>query len=267
MKSRKRYLGIAIVIGILCVAVLGEVKLPPPEVEPILIGRPNPALAGIDNLFVTVIHTGEEPNGLVWEKLKAEIDNRLNQAGIKVFSPEPNVCYKLPIWPELKIRVDMLELKQSQQYVFHIQTLLAKNIYVEVKSAFRQKADVWKTEPRMQAVSVQSAPVTITSAVLEQVEVFIHAYLVANPPNKRPSDANDISKVAEEQLKPAAESAPALQHGELAAYKYVASKNSKVFHRPDCHWVKQIKLENLVGYSSREEAINDGKKPCKRCNP
>jgi hypothetical protein len=267
MKTEKYCLILMVFAGILCVPALGEVELPPPEVEPILIGRPNPALAGIDNLFVTVIHTGEEPNGLVWEKLKAEIDNRLNQAGIKVFSPEPNVWYKLPIWPELKIRVDMLELKQSQQYVFHIQTLLAKNIYVEVEPAFRQKADVWKTEPIMQAVSVQSAPVAITSAVLEQVEAFVHAYLAANPPSKRPSDANDISTAAKEQVEPTAESTPASQRGEPAEYKYIASKNSKVFHRPDCHWVRQIKPKNLVYYSSRDEAIKAGKKPCKQCKP
>ncbi len=261
MKIKKYCLILVAVTGILCTSALGEVEPPFSEHSPLfLIGRPNPTLAGIDNLFVTIIHTGEEPNGLVWEKLKAEIDNRLNQAGIKVFSPEPDVWYKLPIWPELKIRVDMLELKQSQQYVFHIQTLLAKNIYVEVEPAFRQKADVWKTEPVMQAVSVQSAPTAVTSAVLEQVEAFVHAYLAANPPDKRPTDANDISIAAKEPLKPVAKSAP-------AKYKYVASKNSKVFHKPTCAWAKRIKPENLIGYNSRDEAINAGKRPCRRCKP
>jgi hypothetical protein len=103
-------------------------------------------------------------------------------------------------------------------------------------------------------------PAAVTSAVLEQVEAFIHAYLAANPPNKRPSDVNDISIVPEEQVEPVVESTP-------AEYKYVASKNSKVFHKPDCIWAKRIKPENLVNYSSRDEAINAGKKPCKQCNP
>ncbi len=260
MKIKKYYLVIAIIIGILYTAGLSEVKISRPEVEPILLSRPNPTLAGIDNLFVTIIHTGEEPEGLVWEKLKAEINNRLKQAGIKVFSPEPGVRYKLPIWPELKICVDILKLEQSQQYVFHIQTMLAKNIYLEVEPKLQQKADIWKTEPVMQAVSIQSTPDAVTSTALEQVEAFVHAYLAANPPTKRPSDSNDISKAAKEQLKPVAKSIP-------AEYKYVASKNSKVFHKPTCPWVKRIKPENLVGYSSRDEAIKAGKRPCKRCNP
>jgi methylphosphotriester-DNA--protein-cysteine methyltransferase len=48
---------------------------------------------------------------------------------------------------------------------------------------------------------------------------------------------------------------------------FVASKNSRVFHKPECSSAKRILEENLVVYSSREEAINSGKRPCKRCNP
>ena len=34
---------------------------------------------------------------------------------------------------------------------------------------------------------------------------------------------------------------------------YVASKNSKVYHTPDCKWVKRIKAENRVCIHSEEE--------------
>jgi hypothetical protein len=137
---------------------------------------------------------------------------------------------------------------------------LAKKVYLTKDASQRIKVDLWKTEPIMQAVSAEGMPAAVTSVVLEQVEAFIHAHLAANPPNKRLSDANDISTAAKEQVEPAAESAP-------AEYKYVASKKSNIFHKPDCIWVKRIKPENLVSYSSREEAINAGKKPCKQCNP
>lgn len=50
-------------------------------------------------------------------------------------------------------------------------------------------------------------------------------------------------------------------------WNYVASKNSKVFHRPDCEWVKKIKPDNLIGFKSREDAINSGRRPCKVCAP
>jgi micrococcal nuclease len=48
---------------------------------------------------------------------------------------------------------------------------------------------------------------------------------------------------------------------------YVASKNSKVFHRPDCKWVKKISPKNLIGFKTREEAIRSGRRPCKTCKP
>jgi len=50
-------------------------------------------------------------------------------------------------------------------------------------------------------------------------------------------------------------------------WKYVASKNSKVFHRPDCKWVKKISPKNLIGFKSREDAIRSGRRPCRSCEP
>ncbi len=50
-------------------------------------------------------------------------------------------------------------------------------------------------------------------------------------------------------------------------WKYVASKNSKVFHRPDCKWAKRISPKNLIGYKGRDEAIKSGRRPCKSCRP
>jgi len=50
-------------------------------------------------------------------------------------------------------------------------------------------------------------------------------------------------------------------------WNYVASKNSKVFHRPDCKWVKKISPKNLIGFKSREEAVRSGRKPCRSCEP
>jgi len=112
----------------------------------------------------------------------------------------------------------------------------------------------------VQAVSVKDMPTVVTNVTLEQAEAFIHAYLAANPSSKRPSDANDISIVLKAQVKPVAKST-------VVKYEYVASKNSKVFHKPDCSSARRIKPENLTGYNSRAEAIKAGKRPCKRCKP
>lgn len=50
-------------------------------------------------------------------------------------------------------------------------------------------------------------------------------------------------------------------------WKYVASKKSNVFHRPDCKWAKRISPENLIGFDSIEEAIKNGRRPCRSCRP
>jgi len=48
---------------------------------------------------------------------------------------------------------------------------------------------------------------------------------------------------------------------------YVASKNSAVFHKAGCKGAAKISERNLVQYSTREEAIWAGKKPCHECGP
>lgn len=44
---------------------------------------------------------------------------------------------------------------------------------------------------------------------------------------------------------------------------YIGNKNSKKFHRPDCHTLPAEK--NRVELFSREEAINSGYSPCGNC--
>jgi len=50
-------------------------------------------------------------------------------------------------------------------------------------------------------------------------------------------------------------------------WKYMASKNSKVFHHPNCKWAKKIHPSNLIGFSSRQEAMGSGRRPCRVCTP
>jgi len=61
MKTGKYFFLLAVVAAILCAPALGEVELSRPEDEPILLGRPNPVLAGIDKLCVVVTQLDDEP--------------------------------------------------------------------------------------------------------------------------------------------------------------------------------------------------------------
>ena len=282
MKTKKHYLILAVVTGILCVPTLGEIRLPLPEDRrPILIGKANPALAGIEKLYVVIVppDTGPKKDGLVWKELDKLVRDKLKNAGITIAEDDVdkinpdlakvlkkrlnsvrNLKFRSVNIPELRVDIEMLKLKGSQQYVFRIQIALSRLVYLAKDSSWSIKADVWKVEPPMQAISVQNMPAVVTDVVLEQVDAFIAAYCAANPPGTRPSATNDITVKPEKLTKPDAKRA-------VAEYKYMASKNSKVFHKPECRWVKRIKPANLVGYNSRNEAIEAGKRPCKMCKP
>jgi hypothetical protein len=104
----------------------------------------------------------------------------------------------------------------------------------------------------MQTISKENVTEEIANLVSEQVDFFIHAYQAANPPGQKtileePAELNDESLIAEN--------------------RYVASKSSNVFHRPNCRWAKNISPDNLVEYKNRDEAIKAGKRPCKSCRP
>jgi hypothetical protein len=263
MKTKKYYVILTVVTGMFCVSVLSQVELPLPDDTPFLVGRPHPALAGIDKLSVAVLGSGGEPekDGLAWTELEAKIIDKLNKAGVK---PTPGVAGSILDIPELRVYINALELEDLQQYVFRIQTSLARAVHLVDERNPVFKADVWRVNPVMKAVPVGDMPAEVTNVVLEQVEVFIHAYKAANPPGKLPRDAKtgetDSPTVPERQGKP---------DSKLAAveYEYVASKSSNVFHKPECRWAKNIKPANLVGYSNKDEATKDGKRPCKWCSP
>ncbi len=46
---------------------------------------------------------------------------------------------------------------------------------------------------------------------------------------------------------------------------YIASKNGKVFHKPDCKFAKRIKKK--IKFKFRKEATAHGLRPCKYCKP
>ncbi len=52
-----------------------------------------------------------------------------------------------------------------------------------------------------------------------------------------------------------------------AELRIVASSRGEVYHLPGCASAKRIKPENLVAYSSLEEAKAAGLRPCKKCKP
>lgn len=48
---------------------------------------------------------------------------------------------------------------------------------------------------------------------------------------------------------------------------YIGNSNSMKFHASDCRYGLKVSDSNKVTFDSREDAINQGYKPCKVCNP
>jgi DNA-entry nuclease len=52
------------------------------------------------------------------------------------------------------------------------------------------------------------------------------------------------------------------------SYDYLANKNTKKFHYPSCDSVTDMKEKNKLYFNgTRQELIDQGYEPCKRCNP
>jgi endonuclease YncB( thermonuclease family) len=49
--------------------------------------------------------------------------------------------------------------------------------------------------------------------------------------------------------------------------EYVSETRSHVFHRPDCRHAEKIPASRCLRWSSRTEALDTGRNPCRDCNP
>ncbi len=53
----------------------------------------------------------------------------------------------------------------------------------------------------------------------------------------------------------------------LAGDQIPGNSKTKVYHKPSCTWAGKIKPENLVWFSSYEEAKSSGYRACQKCKP
>jgi hypothetical protein len=260
MRAVRYHIILTAVAGFLSVCVQGGIE-PRPAERPLLISRPHPALVGIDGLHAVLFRSGADPNadGLDWTQLRTDVTSRLAQANIKLIAGPADGFMDMP---ELRVSVNLLKLGDLRQYVFRIQTSVARPVCLRSQEGTVFKAELWRLKPTFEAVSGADMPARITEVVLGQIGAFIRAYKTANPQSVPALDmpGTDSSAIAQGQAGPTPSAPP-------AGYGYVASDSSDVFHKPGCRWAQNISPENLVIYQTREQAIRAGKRPCKWCKP
>lgn len=225
--------------------------------------RMNPALTGIDQVYVSVEpgEIGADEN-IQWQRLKRNIEKQLKQAGIKVAEDiHYEVDVRLKKRAVLRIEIDKLQLPDRQRYVYRVKTSLSAETYLQIEPPHLFKMDVWIMCGTASGSSVRENMQAIARLAAGHVGGFINDYFAANPRKRRSPDSDsDVNN----PVKPTDKSQTT---SETARFKYVSSKNSKVFHASDCIWVTRISAKNLVSYRTREQAVNDGKRPCKTCKP
>ena len=277
MKIDKCYLIsiLAVVSVILTIPAHAKIHIPWAEEEQrTLLAEPYPNLAGIEQLFVVIVLHDADPNrqALFFQGLQTGIEQKLGQAGIKTAQQAPDS--DMPVFldiPELRVYADIFRFDSLQRCVFRVQTTLARRVHLfkdpkfapHGESTVALKADVWRTKPFMDVTPAEQMQAQIEKQVMNQVEAFLCAYQTARS-REQADDTGSTTTAASTSPK----QSPQQPANQVATkYQYVASKNSNVFHKPDCRWAKKISPTNLVGYNSRDEAIQAGKRPCRWCNP
>lgn len=74
-------------------------------------------------------------------------------------------------------------------------------------------------------------------------------------------------ETAEGASSPAVTENPQAKPQAAPAVSYVAAKSSKVFHLSTCSHAKRLNPETTLTFGTRQEAEQNGRRPCKTCNP
>jgi hypothetical protein len=220
----------------------------------------DPGLVDVNGLDVVVTvrrHPTRDPNvSGVTSRLERLVGSKLKDAGIPVTEQTLDQIKAATGagGPVLRIAVDLLSLGDEPPGVLYAQTSLVRLVHLHGRSGQPVKATVWNADPVLKSVPPSQWQNESEAVILEQVESFVAARKAAA------SHDGEAPVVLDASASPR-NAAAALQS------PFVASRNSSVFHRADCPMARNISAGNLVGYNSRDEAIQDGKRPCKSCQP
>jgi len=231
---------------------------PPPRDQDVLLSTPQ-ALVGVDRLAVVlaVRATEQDDRRLDTAKLKAQIAAKLDAAGIRREEGEAELVSRLVV------RIESTPVPEGGKYVGRIQLALVRLVTLPGPPGRQIPAEVWQCRPAIEMVAEEALAEAIGTAVARQTDSFLDAWKRARSLPTPPQNAGQGNSTPSETrpTPPPAGNPPA------AGYLFVSSRNSSVFHRPDCRWAQDIASGNLVGYKSREEAVQAGKRPCKTCKP
>lgn len=251
----KKSVFILVVAGILCFLALSC-----SSAIAALVVQSGPHYANIDVISLTIDYPKKAPvlKEHYWDSLKAQFEQKLKKANLNVSSAE-KVSSKTDV--SLIVRIELLKVPDSNLFAVRIETVMCRQMLLATGSDKIFIVPLPLEQQGIRFVSEDDLPDFIEKTASRHIDQFLRDYQATKSwQEKKAAQA----KATDAKPKP---STTAPKQTQQAKYAYVASKNSKVFHKPDCRWAKKISPANFVGYQSRDEAINDGKRPCKLCKP
>ncbi len=242
---------VAILIG----AAAGQAAQVQPSTGQDILLSTSQALAGVDRLDIVFATSEVGQEGLIeTSKLRARIAEKLSETGIKPAEGETDFM------PRLVVRIESAPLPERDRCACWVQVSLTRVVILPDRPDVRIRAEVWQSKPAMEVIVKPDVAGTISTAVLTQTDAFVTAWKAAGTISPLPQSIPAPPVIGQGQ--PSPRNLPA-----ASGYLFVSSTSSQVFHRPDCRWAQNIAGGKLVGYKSRPEAVQAGKRPCKTCKP
>ena len=229
-------------------------------------GQEYPMLEDVRAVSVSIDHAGTEPNKepIHWPRMQLHLARMVSEAGINI---EPVKGIRLAGIPDLRVTVMTAWIAETEQIVFHIETCLYRIVGAGERSDIMISTPVWADAASMQKVAEEDADSAITKAAAKQVGRFIEDWEATQKKKETAAEPNNKDSVADRGQTPAIGVPAAEQKNDPNAQKYLASKNGKVFHCAQCPTAKGLSRDNLITFASKDEAINSGKRACRRCKP
>jgi hypothetical protein len=216
------------------------------------------SLRGIKAIDIAVVCSEEIRDAdLTQQDIQQDIQTQLEEAGVKILPRQTGETDGERC--RLMVLVKVYRPADLKTFIYNLKVYFVQKVALERMPEVKVDAVTWELSWLAHGSKERIAE-TIPANLKIMTDNFIRDYRLANPRGVLSGnyDGSIISISSKKGKSPS---------GTEVKYQYVSSKNSQVFHSPNCRSAKRIKPENLVGYISRDEAIKAGKRPCKVCKP
>jgi hypothetical protein len=199
----------------------------------------NAKIAGINKLWIDIKPDSDTDEFPEIEQLRNQCSEKLRKAGIDVCDTSKSSDFQVP---NLMIHFNILDINSSS-CVYYVQTSLSRYVFLrDEKSGVGFNTQVWESKSEMEFVSKENLTQSLTDAAGRQIDSFINEWSRTKASQGYPNSAVAVKAPDDKKSK--------TSEKQTSEQKLVASKNGKVFHKPDCRFVARISEENLVSYAN-----------------